>query len=126
MTTHPTLSAGDPVHISAVLFRAAELIRQRGHGKHRWQGSHGRLCVEGAIVTAAHELGATRTPELTAATVQPLALVETTIGKPIPRWNDHPDRTAAEVIGVLETTARLTHQPGPSNDRVPRAVEGGR
>ena len=124
MTTHPT--PGDPVHISAVLFRAAELIRQRGHGKHRWQGPHGRLCVEGAIVTASHELGATRTTELTAATVAPLALVETTIGKPIPGWNDHPDRTPTEVIGVLETTARLTRQDRLTDNEVPPAEEGGR
>lgn len=96
-----------------ILLKAADLVRERGLAKGRQQDSEGRVCLHGAICIAATgqphtyadaacEAGDRVVGYLVDQGVTYLRGCAGAAG-----WNNKPERTADEVIAILETVARL-------------------
>ena len=90
-----------------ILAKAAELLSERGHCKGELQDPSGRLCMMGALLTAA--FGAVRfvhtlhvSPNFTAYQTALLRLGEVTL------YNDHPTTTAEDAILTLKRAAHDT------------------
>jgi hypothetical protein len=126
----------DTVHLSGVadiLERAAEIVEREGlHKGTLWVNcftrvgdmfpvmqnySGGSACTMGALMVASNELsldswesilGEQRgSSELRTARVTVRATLQQTQGTSrIAAWNDHPDRTATEVVDLLKTAAK--------------------
>lgn len=66
-----------------------------------------RVCAVGSILAAAY--GKPRYPaddtHLAAVTDTAIDAMETTIGTPVPVWNDAPERTQDDVVTALKATA---------------------
>lgn len=98
-----------------VLLRAADIVRARGLAKWTQMAQDGSVCIQGAISLAATGAIYGNGPlYCRASTAVKSHLV--TIGASMPvrdvhgygnaNWNNKPERTADEVIAVLETAAR--------------------
>jgi hypothetical protein len=94
---------------------AAEIIRVRGHCKGRLEDDEGRVCLAGALLVARHESAKMTNqpwpvefgdvdPVLTAVTREQFPDRSLGIGAYV-TFNNHPDTTPEEVIGVLEKAA---------------------
>jgi hypothetical protein len=88
-----------------ILLDAADLIEREGHCKDVLDDGQGRHCALGAIYLTQHGGRPTREgPDLRAA-YSAVSHLQDLVGPNIPAWNNHPDRTAAEIIGTLRTCA---------------------
>jgi hypothetical protein len=111
------------LHHIADLTGEAAMIVQRGWASSSWYGPAGQACLVAAVVRAA---GGPRTvrSQLVRRTVDlvwhalrrdgaapteycPAPIVLQTRIRDLTRWNDHPGRTAAEVVGLLAATRAL-------------------
>ena len=101
-----------------LLLKAADLIRTRGLAKHIREDDEGRMCIHGALAMATTGCsdwnGETRPPihEFTLCKIIYDHMIENKIGgdahlseNGLANWNNKADRTADEVISVLEGTA---------------------
>jgi hypothetical protein len=110
-----------PTTVPEVLQRAADLIDQRGHAKGDYIDANGCLCARGAIYAA---VGIEPTTDVAnirhwptynrsrfALAVAAGKALESHIGTdqspldPVVRWNDAPERTAAEVSAAFRSAA---------------------
>ena len=92
-----------------VLFEAANILREGGHCKGALANGTAR-CAMGAIMQAAEPLSRTKYSgyyEWSRTIERAVANVENLIGVPygIVAWNNAPERTADEVIKMLERAA---------------------
>jgi hypothetical protein len=106
----PEVTAPSVVTRREILHRAADLIEEFGwcqgaysqceHG-HPYCEEHplGSHCAEGAIMQGLADLGSS------ALYAETVASLERRVGCALPRWNDQPGRTKAEVISFLRETA---------------------
>jgi ketosteroid isomerase-like protein len=88
-----------------ILLEAANLIERGGHCKDVLDDGHGRHCVLGAIYVTQDGGRHTREGSDLRATYDAISHLQDLVGANIPAWNNHPDRTAAEVIRTLRTCA---------------------
>lgn len=87
---------------------AADLLEQRGWYQDGAQGPNGELCALSAISVATNRACVDENTLVHAmrAATQARAALRANIEPPhISVWNDHPDRTAAEVIQTLRDIA---------------------
>ena len=105
------LKEGVAPHVGHLL-KAADLIRRHGLAKHTQQDDKGSMCVHGALSIAifGKPYGDAEFNNCAAAR----ALQAELLARGIPsyklnyhaaQWNNEPERTAAEVIEVLEASA---------------------
>lgn len=89
--------------LSLVFTEAADLIRDRGHSIGKLVDDEGRLCLYGAINLAMHGDPVRCTTKSTNAVdkLRPLLGGEHPV-----RWNNEPERTRLEVVGLLRKAAR--------------------
>lgn len=123
MTTTLDLATGP------VLLRAANLIVTDGHAKQDYRDDNGACCAAGAIAAASGltpaDWGETNTPDTgrqagrAAAldalralihhinpTTRPEAMTRRQAAEWVALWNDHPDRTVAQVVTAMRAAAR--------------------
>ncbi len=98
----------------SVLFRAAEIVRERGLAKNHLRDGLGRVCVHGAIqvVIDGNTYPDHRMGPLEIESCQALCNylqqtgAEGIVAYGAAHWNNEPSRTADEVIAALEGAAR--------------------
>jgi hypothetical protein len=105
------IGAPSAPNIADVLNRAADLIEPEGRWGRDDYGYYGPdsdsdmgcYCLIGAIAKAA-----ARAPFLVENDDAIAAILGFKHGYEIPRWNDEPDRTQAEVVAALRAAAKLS------------------
>lgn len=95
--------------VADVLNRAADLIERDGWCQRRYRGQDGEHCVSDALIRAAGmgEPGDTgqQARVMTLYCEASDALRAKVRRKNLPRWNDAPGRTQAEVVAALRAAA---------------------
>ena len=102
--------------IPQILDKAADLLAKRGHCKHQYEETDGRLCLFGALNIAADCGPNGRTPKLLGAlddATQARSAIEKWIARnerPRPvgalaGWNDAPERTKEQIIAAFRECA---------------------
>jgi hypothetical protein len=86
-----------------VLFRAAELVRERGFCQGPWRAG-GPLCAAGAVGMAATDLGFSRA-EMEAVVLRFARVLGGSAAYDVHSWNDARGRSAGEVVDALERAA---------------------
>lgn len=85
------------------LLRAAELLERDGWCRGNSIDRQGRRCAMGAINSASHEPGSGTAWD---RFDQAADRLQTYLGRThVPDWNDHPERTAEQVIAALREAA---------------------
>lgn len=87
----------------AILLKAAEYIRERGHCKEQFSDSRGRVCLIGALLDMA--AGKHIAVYRSALYLLEGYLSDKSGGLGVPCWNDAPERTKEEVVAALEMAA---------------------
>lgn len=121
MTVNPKfLDAEVMPHVGQLLLDAANVIRRDGHCKYVLTDKHGRVCLLGAIYAAVTGQPYYPTIRFVVDEPQKLNSLQTAwnavaratgdayplwLGHDLAEWNNAPERTAEEVISVLETAA---------------------
>ncbi len=102
-------TAIEPITVSDVIRRAAVGIQECGHAKSALRDKNGGMCALGALVWAV-----TGNPESISDTgicPQVVAAAHLTLGQhlgvEVVSWNNHPDRTADEVVGAMIACAEI-------------------
>lgn len=104
--------------VGDLLNRAADLIEKHGHTKHTLVNKEdGSMCFMGAMYQA-HSSAWTYDPAMIEAveiTARMLKLrydggYETTALRAVVDWNNHPDRTGAEVIAAMRAAAVIANK----------------
>lgn len=102
----PETEVGVEDEVVKTLRRAAELIRERGWCQGVQEDDKRRLCVMGALHTAVHgshfKIGY---PLVSAARAQLEQFVQINSRDDAVDWNNHVERTKAQVIAALEGAA---------------------
>lgn len=88
-----------------VLRKAADVIREQGHCKGVYSTEDGRVCVYGAINTAAGHWPVFEGDDYVVDTACRTLMRH--LDYDVVYWNDAPERTAEEVIAALEKAAEL-------------------
>jgi hypothetical protein len=89
---------------SQLLTDAADIIARYGHTKHVLHDMRG-YCALGALELAAeHNRLRLRDPR---ALVEARFALADYVHGPVPKWNDEPSRTAAEVVATLRACAAI-------------------
>lgn len=91
-----------------VLRKAAGILRERGWDQGTYENAAGACCLMGSIylVSAASD-------ESRACAIAAVQQVLGSTSRSPTAWNDHPDRTADEVIGALLRAADLAEGGTP-------------
>jgi hypothetical protein len=114
---------------SQVAYKAADLISERGHCKQLLEDAEGRLCVEGALWTAAsgrstayftypaastqeHMLAAARTTAILCARYFPAQPVTTMSPILISEWNDLPETNMEDAVLLLKQAGKELDDEG--------------
>ena len=99
--------------VSEILFKAAELIEERGLAKGEWQDDEtGCLCAEGAITFAAGLRIFADACCSPAGRFLEAYLRETVGYGDIPAWNDAEERTPNEIVSGLRSAATKAQEQG--------------
>ena len=107
----------DTPTVADVLDRAADIIQFEGWCQHEYvhRGPDGQptaYCMKGGIMAAAERLDpkCKRFFERGWAAAEAAATYLATDADSIPEWNDHPDRTAEDVIDALRGCAKAQRE----------------
>jgi hypothetical protein len=85
------------MNVASTLDAAADYIEKHGWAQGTMRTDDGRVCASGGICLAAN-----RGED---AWLAALNALEQFVGEYIPRWNDRPERTAAEVTSAMRAVA---------------------